>query len=167
MATRAKNDACVLRAPGPGDIGWIVHRHGVLYAEEHGWNMRFEGLVAEVAGKFLRDHDPERERCWIAERDGRIAGSIFLTRGEHGFGKLRLLYVEPFARGSGIGQLLVETCIDAARDCGYRGLELWTTGVLHSARRLYEAAGFRLEAEARFDTFGPELAGQTWRLAFR
>ena len=157
---------CILRDPGPGDIGWIVHRHGVLYAGEYGWNLHFEGLVAEVAGRFLSEHDPVRERCWIAERDGRIAGSIFLMRGDDGFGKLRLLYVEPWTRGLGIGRLLVGTCVAAARDCGYAGVTLWTTNVLHSARRLYEAEGFRLASEETFDTFGPVLTGQTWRLVF-
>ncbi|HEX7046052.1 MAG TPA: GNAT family N-acetyltransferase [Gammaproteobacteria bacterium] len=157
---------CTLRAPRAGDIGWIVHRHGVLYAKEYGWNECFEGLVAEVAGKFLRESDPVRERCWVAERDGAIAGSVFLARGEGGFAKLRLLYVEPSARGLGIGELLVRTCVDAARAVGYSGLTLWTTSNLDAARRLYEAAGFRLESEESFDTFGPTLVGQTWKLSF-
>ncbi|HEX7030091.1 MAG TPA: GNAT family N-acetyltransferase [Gammaproteobacteria bacterium] len=167
MNTPVESDTCVLRAPRPGDIGWIVHRHGVLYAEEYGWNERFEGLVAEVASDFLLTHDTANERCWIAECDARIAGSIFLMRGDGGFGKLRLLYVEPWTRGLGIGRLLVDTCITAAKDAGYAGLTLWTTSVLHAARRLYEAAGFVLEAEEGFDTFGPRLVGQTWRLVFR
>lgn len=159
-------EPCVLREHRPGDIGWIIHRHGVLYAEEYGWNTAFEGLVAEVAGQFLQHRDPAREHCWLAEHDGRIAGSILLTRGEGGFGRLRLLYVEPAARGLGIGQHLVGTCVRAARELGYTGLTLWTTGNLHAARRLYEAAGFRLESEKPFDTFGPQLVGQDWRLDF-
>lgn len=168
--TPVETESCTLRAPRAGDIGWIVHRHGVLYAKEYGWNECFEGLVAEVAGKFLRDsrsdNDPARERCWIAERDGAIAGSIFLMHGEGSFAKLRLLYVEPSARGLGIGELLVGTCVDAARALGYSGLTLWTTSNLDAARRLYEAAGFRLESEESFDTFGPALVGQTWKLSF-
>lgn len=154
-----------LRAPAPGDIGWIIHRHGVLYAEEYGWNEKFEGLVAEVAGAYLREHDTLRERCWVAEHDGRIAGSIFLMRGNGDSAKLRLLYVEPFARGLGIGHALVNECISTARACGYSSIVLWTTNVLHAARRIYEAAGFILESEERFDTFGPSLVGQHWRLA--
>ena len=160
------NPLIVLRNPRAGDIGWIIHRHGALYAEEYGWNEKFEGLVAEVAGAFLRDHDARRERCWIAEREGRIAGSIFLARGDGNLAKLRLLYVEPSARGLGIGRVLVEECVRTARDCGYAGITLWTTSALHSARRLYEAAGFQLESEEAFDTFGPMLTGQHWLLTF-
>lgn len=164
MATA--HPACLLRAPRPGDIGWIIHRHGTLYAQEHGWNEKFEGLVAEVAGAFLRDHDPARERCWIAEHEGRIAGSIFLARGDGNFAKLRLLYVEPFARGQGIGQALVAECVRTAQACAYAGIALWTTSNLRAARRIYEAAGFRLESEQSFDTFGPPLIGQHWKLVF-
>ncbi|HEX6930362.1 MAG TPA: GNAT family N-acetyltransferase [Gammaproteobacteria bacterium] len=160
------DDTFQLRAHLPGDIGWIIHRHGALYAQEYGWNTHFEALVAEVAADFLKNHDPARERCWIAECDGRIAGSIFLMRGDGGTAKLRLLYVEPWARGKGIGQRLVDECLRAAREYGYTAMTLWTTHNLPSARRIYEAAGFMLEKEEPFDTFGPHLIGQTWRLEF-
>lgn len=166
MSETGKGAPCVLHAPCAGDLGWIVHRHGVLYSQEYGWNEKFEGLVAEVAAAYLRDHDPHLEHCWIAERNGAIAGSVMLVRAEGGFAKLRLLYVEPAARGFGIGRMLLAQCIDKARECRYAGVVLWTTSNLHSARRLYEAAGFRLESEEPFDTFGMPLVGQYWRLAF-
>lgn len=166
MSEQGKSAPCMLRAPRAGDLGWVVHRHGVLYAQEYGWNEKFEALVAEVASAYLRNHDPELEHCWIAERNGAIAGSVMLVRDENGFAKLRLLYVEPAARGLGIGQMLLAQCIRTARECRYAGIVLWTTGNLQSARRLYEAAGFRLEAEEAFDTFGVPLVGQHWRLSF-
>lgn len=159
-------DEVQLRAPRPGDIGWVIHRHGVLYAEEQGWNMKFEALVAEVATGFLLAHEPVRERCWIAEVDGERSGSIFLMRGEGNEAKLRLLFVEPLARGRGVGQRLVEECVRTARECGYEAMTLWTTSNLNAARRIYEAFGFTLQSEAAFDTFGPRLVGQNWRLQF-
>jgi DNA-binding MarR family transcriptional regulator/GNAT superfamily N-acetyltransferase len=162
--TRAEADVC-FRDPEVGDLGWIIHRQSVLYAQEYGWDARYEGLAAEILGRFVRDFDPEREKAWIAERGGEILGSIFLVKGqEPRIAKLRLLYVEPSARGQGLGAALVERCIEGAHAFGYERLELWTNTVLVSARRIYQAAGFELIAEEPHHSFGKDLVGQTWRL---
>ena len=154
-----------LRPPAVGDFGWITHRQAVLFHEEYGWDWRFEALVAKIVGEFVAGFDVARDHCWIAERGGVIAGSIFLTRGDHpAVGRLRLLYVEPAARGLGIGGKLVAACVERARTLGYRNLSLWTNDVLVSARRIYQAAGFRMVAEERHSLFGPEVVGQTWEL---
>jgi DNA-binding MarR family transcriptional regulator/GNAT superfamily N-acetyltransferase len=158
----------VIRPHRPGDIGWVISRHGALYAEEYGWDETFEGMVAEIAGGFLKGFDARRERCLIAEREGRIVGSAFLVKGpDKGAAKLRLLYVEPNARGLGIGARLVEECRVFARSAGYQRIVLWTNSVLESARRVYEAAGYRLIASEPHHSFGHDLVGETWELELR
>jgi DNA-binding MarR family transcriptional regulator/N-acetylglutamate synthase-like GNAT family acetyltransferase len=151
----------LLRQHRPGDIGWVVARHGALYAEEYG----LDALVAQVAGAFLAHHDPARERCWIAERDGVNVGSVFLVQKSDEVAKLRLLIVEPTARGSGIGRRLVTECIGFARSAGYRRITLWTNDVLLAARTIYQQTGFRLVASAPHQDFGPPMIGEDWERA--
>jgi DNA-binding MarR family transcriptional regulator/GNAT superfamily N-acetyltransferase len=154
----------ILRPHQPGDMGWIIHRHGVLYAEEYGLDESFEALVARVAATFIDNFDVRRERCWIAERDGEIVGSVLLVKDGDEIAKLRLLYVEPKARGLAIGRRLVDECIGFARRTGYRKITLWTNDVLVSARRIYQAAGFHLVREEPHHSFGRDLVGQYWEL---
>lgn len=158
--------AYTLRRYGPGDMGWIVHRQAVLYAQEYGWNHEYESLISRIVADFLDRFDADRERCWIAEQDGSIVGSVFVVShpDRDGVAKLRLLYVEPHARGMGLGKRLVEECTRFAREAGYHTLTLWTNSVLVSARRLYEAEGYRLVEESPHQRFGKDLVSQTWEL---
>lgn len=154
----------ILRPHQPGDMGWVIARHGTLYNTEYGWDETFEGLVAEIAGEFIKHFDPKRERCWMAEVNGEIVGSVFLVKKSDDVAKLRLLIVDPKARGMGIGKRLVEECIRFARQVGYRKITLWTNDVLLAARGIYKAAGFQLVEEEAHHSYGHDLIGETWEL---
>jgi len=160
----AQKPPYILRPHQPGDMGWVVHRHGVLYAQEYQWDEHFEALVAEIVAKFVQNFDSKRERCWIAEKDGEIVGSVFLVQHSKKVAKLRLLLVEPAARGLGIGKRLVEECVRFARRAGYKKITLWTQSSLRAARGIYEKAGFRLVEEKRHDSWGHGLVAETWDL---
>lgn len=155
----------LLRDPRSGDLGWIISRQGALYAHEYRYDQRFEALVATIAGEFFARHDPQRERCWVAEKDGEVVGSVFLVRSSDRVAKLRLLYVEPNARGLGIGARLIDECVRFARRAGYRKVTLWTQSELLAARHLYEKAGFVRVKEVAHRSFGREdLVAETWAL---
>lgn len=159
------------RAPGiavrthrAGDMGWITARHGALYAEEYGYGPQFEAMVAEICAQFLKNHDPKSERCWIAEAGGAPAGSVCLVRADRTTAKLRLMFLEPWARGRGIAQKLVDECIAFAKKCRYQKIVLWTQSELVAARKLYARAGFKLVASKPHAEFGKKLIGETWEL---
>jgi len=152
----------ILRDPRPGDMGWVVQSHGALYAREYGFDSSFEGLVAEIAGKFLTSFDASRERCWIAELDGVQVGSVFLVRQSDDVAKLRLLLVDPAGRGQRLGQRLVGECIAFAQACGYGRITLWTQSILLAARKIYQDQGFVLVATEPHRSFGQSLIGETW-----
>jgi GNAT superfamily N-acetyltransferase len=145
-------------------MGWVTQRHGALYSEEYGLNDRMESYVAEVVAKFLREYDPAREHCWIAEQDGTPVGSVFLVKESDTIARLRLLLAEPKVRGLGVGKRLVDECIRFARQAGYREITLWTHSILTAARRIYAAAGFEFIETEEHDEFGPMLTGETWIL---
>jgi GNAT superfamily N-acetyltransferase len=146
----------------PGDLGWVVQAHGEVYADEFDWDSSFEALVARIVADYAAGHDETREAAWIAELDGERVGCVFCVRAEDELAKLRILLVHPKARGRGVGDRLVSTCLDFARAAGYRRITLWTNDVLASARRIYQAHGFRLVDEERHHSFGHDLVGQTW-----
>jgi DNA-binding MarR family transcriptional regulator/N-acetylglutamate synthase-like GNAT family acetyltransferase len=161
----AESEEVSLRPLRPGDVGWIIHRQAVLYAQEYGWDWTYEGLASRILGSFVAEFDAAREDGWVAERGGAVVGSIFLMKSDDpAVAKLRLLYVEPSARGAGVGRMLVATCIARARELGYRQLTLWTNDILVAARHIYQAAGFRLVSEEPHHSFGHDLVGQTWTL---
>jgi DNA-binding MarR family transcriptional regulator/GNAT superfamily N-acetyltransferase len=162
----SRESAVLLRTHRPGDLGWLVEQHGALYAQEYGWDERFEALVASIVGDFGRQHDPRREACWIAERDGERVGSVMLVRDaqDETRARLRLLLVEPSARGIGLGRTLVETCTSFARTAGYRTIVLWTQSVLSAARAIYASVGYRKVSEEPHPGFGKPLVSETWEL---
>lgn len=172
-APRADRPPYLLRAPRPGDIGWAVARHGAIYAQEYGWDISFEGLVAQIAGRFVERLDAKREACWIAERDGHNVGCVFLVQArddktdepEPGIAQLRLLIVEPSARGLGIGARLVAECERFARQAGYHRIRLWTQSILVAARAIYAKAGYTLVGSEPHHSFGADLVGEMWELA--
>ena len=154
----------LLRPHQPGDMGWIVHRQAILYADEYGWDGTYEALAAEVVAQFIKNYDPKRERAWVAEKDGERVGAVFVAKGSDQIVRLRLLHVEQQARGLGIGQRLVEECIRFARQAGYQKMTLWTQSILHAARHIYEKSGFQVVHEEKHHSFGKDLSAETWEL---
>jgi GNAT superfamily N-acetyltransferase len=165
--TEMNRQPFTLRDPKPGDMGFIIHKHGVLYSLEYGWDIRFEALVAQVASDFINQYKPEKERCWIAEMNGEIVGFVFIVEKNETTAKLRLLYVDPKARGYGLGTHLVEEAIGFAKEKGYEKVVLWTNSVLKAARHIYEKQGFQLVDKEAHHSFGHNLVGETWELLFQ
>jgi len=163
LSDRGERPGPIVRDPRPGELGWIVERHGSLYAEEYGWNDEFEALVARIVGEYVETRDPKRDTAWIAEVDGEPVGSVLCVHKDDRVAQLRLLLVEPTARGLGVGSRLVDTCVDFARDAGYDEIVLWTNSVLADARRIYQRAGFELVDESSNPAFGQQLTAQNWR----
>ena len=164
LGADAADGSYTIRPARPGDMGWVIHRHGALYDEAFGWGAPFEAIVAEIVARFMKQHDPARERCWIAERDGEVLGSVFLVARSKTVAQLRLLLVEPAARGSGLGQRLVDECVRFARRAGYRSMMLWTQANLAPARHIYEKAGFHLVRSEPNHEFGRGLVSEFWEM---
>ena len=162
--TEAPRTSYLLRMHQPGDMGWIVYRQAILYTEEYGWDGTYEALAAEIVAAFIRNYDPKLERAWIAEKDGRRVGAVFVAKGSDEVAKLRLLHVEPAARGLGIGKRLVQECVRFARQAGYQKITLWTQSILHAARHIYQDAGFTVVREEEHHSFGKDLTAETWEL---
>ena len=160
--SESKQPSYLLRPPRPGDMGWVVNRHGVLYSQEYGWNERFEALVARIVADFMKNYDAKRERSWIAERNGENLGCVFLVKKSTTVAQLRLLLVEPNARGLGIGRRLVEECTSFAKVVGYRKITLWTNSVLHAARHIYQSSGYKLVRKERHHSWGQDLTSETF-----
>jgi DNA-binding MarR family transcriptional regulator/GNAT superfamily N-acetyltransferase len=154
----------LLRPHQPGDMGWIVHRQAILYADEYGWDGTYEALAAEIVAQFIKHYDPKRERAWVAEKDGERVGAVFVAQESDQSVRLRLLHVERQARGLGIGKRLVEECIRFARQAGYQKMTLWTQSILHAARHIYKNAGFQVVHEEKHHSFGKDLTAETWEL---
>ena len=163
-ATAGASAGVVLRDPQPGDMGWVVQQHGEIYAREYGWNSAFEALVADIVAGYLRKHQPDWERCWIAELDGQRVGSVFVVRKSPTVAQLRMLVLTPQARGQGLGALLTDEAIAFARSKGYKKMVLWTNSCLGSARDIYARRGFRLVKSEPYTGFGQDLVGETWEL---
>jgi len=159
------NEPYLIRTHRTGDLSWIAYRHAVLYSQEYGWNQGFEALILEITANFLKNYDPKAERCWVAERSGEILGCVMLVKQTKRVAKLRLLLVEPSARGLGIGKRLVEECIHFARETGYEKMVLWTHSNLTAARGIYQKAGFQLVGTDSHEDFGLPVTAETWEMA--
>jgi DNA-binding MarR family transcriptional regulator/N-acetylglutamate synthase-like GNAT family acetyltransferase len=167
LGDRLEPQTYLLRQHQPGDMGWIVYRQGLLYVREYGWDETFEALAAEIVAKFIREYDRKRERGWVAEKDGAMVGAVFVAKASDEVAKLRMLHVEPEARGLGIGKRLVEECVRFARQVGYKKMTLWTQSILYAARHIYQQTGFQLVREEKHHSFGKDLVGETWEMDLR